>query len=288
MENYIITTDSSCDLKLSELEEKNIPVIYFRYTDGENVYVNDMNEGKFKEFYEMMRKGKNFKTSQINEIEYYNFFKEQLNKNQNIIHISLTEGLSNTINNARSAAEKLMSENVNANIKIIDTKIACLGLALIVEKAISYKNLSIDEAYDRLLGDVNHLNTYYTTDTLKYFARGGRLSKVEAFIGGALRINPILDCHKDGKLRVTAKVRGEKHALDYIVSKTKENVINPSEQTLYICHADNIEKAKEVEERMRKEVGFKDYKTYFMGPTIGAHAGPGLVAVFYFGKPRSN
>lgn len=288
MENFIITTDSSCDLTLSELQEKNIPVILFRYTDGENVYENDMDEKKYKEFYEMMRKGKDFKTSQINELEYYNFFKEQLSLNNNIIHISLTEGLSNTINNARSAASRLMSENNNANIKIIDTKIASLGVALVVEKAKSYLNLNIDEAYNKLIEDVDHLNTYYTTDTLKYFARGGRLSKVEAFIGGALRINPILDCHKDGKLRVMAKVRGEKHALDFVVDKVKESVVNPSSQTLYICHADNEDKAIEIKERMQKEIDFKDYKIYPMGPTIGAHAGPGLVAVFYFGNSRSN
>lgn len=288
MKNFMITTDSSCDLKLSELEEKNIPVIFFRYTDGENVYINNMDEKKYKEFYEMMRDGKDFKTSQINEQEYYNFFKEQLSLNNNILHISLTEGLSNTINNARSAASKLMSENSNVNIKIVDTRIASLGVALIVDRAISYENLSIEEAYERLLEDVDHLNTYYTTDTLKYFARGGRLSKVEAFIGGALRINPILDCHKDGKLRVMAKVRGEKHALDFVVDKVKESVINPSEQTLYICHADNENKAIEIKERIQKELDFKDYKIYTMGPTIGAHAGPGLVAVFYFGNSRSN
>ena len=130
------------------------------------------------------------------------------------------------------------------------------------------------------------LNAYYTTNTLTYFARGGRLSKVEAFIGNAIKINPIMDCDSDGKLRVIEKVRGSRKALDRLIERIKNSVINPKDQIVYICHADN-ESAKILGERLIKEVGFKDFKIYLMGPIIGAHAGPGVVASFFFGKKRT-
>lgn len=289
MKNYIISVDSSCDCSKEELDKKQIFVIPFKYNDSKTTYVDNQIEKGYKYFYMQMKSGTVYKTSQINPNEYYEYFNDLLKYNLPIIHISLGSGVSNTYNSALLAVEMLKEDNKNIDIKVIDSKLASLGSTLLMNDLINYdnSNLSATQAYDKIMEKVDTLNAYYTTDTLTYFARGGRLSKVEAFIGNSLKINPILDCDPDGKLRVIEKVRGERKALDHLISRIKNSVVNPSTQTIYICHADNEIKAVHLANRLVKEVGFKDYKIYFMGPIIGAHTGPSLVAAFFYGKKRS-
>lgn len=289
MAKFIITVDSSCDCDLIELKQKNIDVIYFSYQDDKNVYKDTMDINGYKKFYDDVRGGKVYKTSQINPQEYYDFFKNLLKENLPIIHVSLGSGLSNTINSIFIAISMLKEEYENVDIRPIDSKIASLGLMLLINKLVKYRdnNISVDEAYIKTQEVVDNVIAYYTTDTLTYFARGGRLSKVEAFFGNTFKINPILDCDKDGKLRVTDKVRGDKKALQKIIDKTKDNVIEPEKQQVLICHADASEKAEALGKKLVEEVGFSSYKSYFMGPIIGAHTGPGLVAIFFFGQKRT-
>lgn len=288
MAKFIITIDSSCDCAIDELKQKNIKIIYFSYQDEKQIYKDNMNEANYKSFYENMKNGTVYKTSQINPQEYYDFFKELLKENLPIIHISLGSGLSNTINSIYLAISMLKEDFENVDIRPIDSKIASLGLTLLVNELVLLRdnNVDADEALLKVNGLVENTIAYYTTDTLTYFARGGRLSKVEAFFGNTFKVNPILDCDKEGKLRVIEKVRGSKKAIESIILKTKNNVIDPSNQRVLICHANAYEKAEELGKRLVGEIGFIDYKTYFMGPIIGAHTGPGLVAVFFFGKAR--
>ena len=149
------------------------------------------------------------------------------------------------------------------------------------------EGLDAQSAYDKVVNIVDNVTAYFTTDTLTYFARGGRLSKVSAFLGNALKINPVLDVDPDGKLRIVDKVRGSNHAIDQVVKRVKASVIDANNQEILICHANNLTKANIMGEKLVKEVGFKNYKVYFMGPIIGAHTGPELVAVFFLGKKRS-
>lgn len=285
---FKITLDSSCDCNIEELNKDNISVIFFNYTDGKNNYLDNMDESLYTNFYLKMKEGVVFKTSQINPETYYNFFEKQLKDNLPIIHVSLGSGLSNSINNAKIAVEMLKEKYSNCDIRIIDTKLASLGSVLIKNELVKHRNnnLSVSEAEAKANQYIDNLNAFYTTNTLTYFARGGRLSKIEAFLGNALKVNPILDCDHEGKLRVVEKTKGERKALDKLISRIKHSVINPNEQTIYICHADNEIKAVLLANRLLNEVGFKDYKIYFMGPIIGAHTGPGLVATFFFGKKR--
>lgn len=290
MAKFIITTDSSCDGSYSELQSKNIPVIFFNYSDDKNIFEDTMDEKGYKTFYQNIKSGTVYKTSQINPQKYYDFFKPLLKDNLPIIHVTLGSGLSNTINSIYIAISMLKEDYPNCDIRIIDSKIASLGLILILENLIFYRenNLTVDETYEQVNSKVLNVNAYYTTDTLTYFARGGRLSKVEAFLGNALKINPILDCDADGKLRIVEKVRGSKKAIDQLVKRIKEQVIDPENQFIYICHADDEVKGSLLGSRLVNEIGFKGYKLYFMGPIIGSHTGPGLVATFFHGKTRSN
>lgn len=289
MSNFIISVDSSCDYRKSELDEKNIKCISFNYSCEQTIYTDKMEEKEYLNFYNKMKEGKIFKTSQINPESYYNYFKELLSYNLPIIHISLGSGVSNTINSAFLAINQLKEDFDNVDIRLIDTKLASMGSVLIMDKLLEFdkKGLNVNEAMNQIEDFVFSLNAYYTTNTLTYFARGGRLSKVEAFIGNAIKINPIMDCDPNGKLRVIEKVRGSRKAFDRLIEKIKNSVINPENQIVYICHADNEESAKTLGERLIKEVGFKEFKIYLMGPIIGAHAGPGVVACFFFGEKRT-
>ncbi len=290
MAKFIITADSACDCALDELKSKNVSIIFFNYSDGTKTYTDTMDEKNYKQFYLDMKNGTVFKTSQINPQEYYDFFKSLIGQNLPIIHISLGSGVSNTINSIYIASSMLKDENPNVDIRPIDSKLASSGLTLLINKLVEFRDnqLTADEAQEKIMYYVEHLNTFYTTDTLTYFARGGRLSKVEAFLGNALKINPILDCNPAGNLRIVEKVRGANKALEQLIRRVKYQVENPQEQILLICHADNEQRSIDLGERLVKEVGFKDYKLYFMGPIIGAHTGPGLISVYFFGKPREN
>lgn len=289
MKKFIISIDSSCDCDIKELIEKDISVIFFKYSDEAFTFEDKMNINSYKNFYQQMRDGSVFKTSQINPLEFYNYFYPLLKENLPIIHISLGSGLSNTINSLQMAINQLKEDFPNSQIFPIDSKFASLGLTILLNKLYKYQQEGYDAltSYNKIKAIVDNVHAYFTTDTLTYFARGGRLSKVSAFIGNAIKINPILDVDPDGKLRIVDKVRGSKHAISRLIERCKYSVINPSEQEVLICHADCNDKAKEVGELLVDQVGFKSYKTYFMGPIIGAHTGPGLVAIFFLGKKRS-
>ena len=247
-----------------------------------------MDPNRNKIFFSNMRKGTKYSTSQLNQMSYYQFFKENLTQNKNIIHISLTEGLSSSINQARLAASQLKEEDNSINIEIIDSLIACNGELVVLDKALELQkeNKDIFEASEELRKFAHTVNTHYTTDTLTYFVRGGRLPKVVGFVGNMLRINPVLICSPTGHLKVEKQLRGKKAAYRYIVDEAIKNAQHPDMQPVYICHADNIEGANEIKELLFKEVGFKEAKIYQMGPIIGSHTGPGLIAVFYVGKRR--
>lgn len=289
MAKFIITVDSSCDYNIQELKENNVPVIFFKYSCDNTFYEDNMDENSYKDFYRKMKEGKVFKTSQINPQEYYDFFEKLLDQHLPIIHISLGSGVSNTINSCNIAISMLKDEYPTCDIRAVDSYLASSGLALLVLEGIKYRdaNEDVETAYRKIMDLVPHLNTYYTTNTLTYFARGGRLSKVEAFIGNALKINPILDCNPAGALRVIEKPRGIINAHNHIIARIKQTAIDPKNSTFIMTNADNPVVAVQLAERIKRECGFKDYKLVNMGPIIGAHTGPGLLAMFYFGKERS-
>ncbi len=232
--------------------------------------------------------GEVFKTSQINAAEYEEFFTEQAKKGLPIIHISLCEGLSNSINNAREAARNLAEKGIK--VSVIDATIASAGSYILALEGVKYRDedMEYEEAVDKLSRKAKHIQTFYTTDTLKYFARGGRLSKSAALLGGMLHVNIILGCNAVGKLRVKAKVIGQKKAFKSYVQYVKSVAVNPENEEVYVVDAQNKEDAKELAALVQNEVGFKSVNYLSMGPTIGAHTGPGLIAMFFFGKEKTD
>ena len=286
--DFIISTDSACDCSSEKLEERGVSCIVMEYLHGNVSYPVSYKEKDLKDFYEKMRKGVVFKTSQINIQRYYDYFSSLLKESRNILHISLGSGLSNTIHNAIAAKTMLENENSDVHIEIIDSRFASLAELMLVDKARDARDDG--KTFGETIGIVNyyveHLDTFYTTDTLSYFVRGGRLSKFSGFVGSLMKINPILNVNKEGHLKVKTKAIGEKKAFASILKMMKEQALQPQDQMLYVMHGDCYEKTKECAETLVKEIGFRGYEMFFEGPIIGCHSGPGLKGFFFFGQQR--
>ena len=282
---FLVTCDSACDMPRELLDSIEAYVIPFEYSgliDGKDeVFVDSMNTNDYKVFYDNMKKGVVYKTSQINIDRYMDFFTSLKDKNLPILHISLTSALSNTIENACYVASELKKDGMD--IRVVDGCIASLGLGLLINKACKARDNgeSIEDAIKEIEGISQNLGVYYTTNTLKYFARGGRLSKTSSIIAAALKINIVLDCEKDGKLRTIAKCHGRNKEKRFITDHIKETALDPKNHVIYVCASDCKDEAIKYAAELVKEVGFKYYCLTDMGPIIGAHAGPGLIALFY-------
>lgn len=277
---FYITCDSSCDLPLDFIKRNDIKLVPIKYIQNDVEYEDDMDFDNKTAFYKRFRDGQLSKTGSYNESDVEKVWNST---GEPILHICLSSGLSNCYEHCIMQASKMEKE-----VKVVDSLFACLGTGMLVIKAVELrdKGLSLDEAF-RAIEEYKYLvNTNYTTPTLEYFYKGGRLKRSKYLIGKLLHINPILKVDAEGKLYIDKKCHGTKKSENEIIEDIKEKVIDPTNQTLYICHADCLEKAKELGERIQKEVGFKDLYITLMGPTIGSHCGPELRAYFFLGKDR--
>lgn len=277
---FYITCDSSCDLPKDYLDRNGIELVPIKYIQGDKEYADDMEFDSKNAFYKRFRDGELSKTGSYNgdDVEaIWNLTGEP------ILHICLSSGLSKCYEHCIMKASEMKKE-----VKVIDSLFASLGTGVLVIKAVELRDrgLSIDEAFNELEIFKYTIQTNYTTHTLEYFYKGGRLSKTKYFLGKLLHINPILKVDAEGKLYIDKKCHGTKKSENEIIEDIKKRAVNPQSQTLYICHADCLDKAKELGERIQKEVGFKDLYITLMGPTIGSHCGPDLRAYFFLGSDR--
>lgn len=277
---FYITCDSSCDLPIDYLNRNDIKLIPIKYIQNGVEYEDDMVLDNKQAFYKRFKNGELSKTGSYNGEDAEKVWNST---GEPILHICLSSGLSNCYEHCVMQANKMDKE-----VKVVDSLFACLGTGMLVIKAVELrdKGLSLDEAFKAIEEYKYLINTNYTTPTLEYFYKGGRLKKSKYIIGKLLHINPILKVDSEGKLYIDKKCHGTKKSENEILEDIKEKVIDPTNQTLYICHADCLEKAKELGERIQKEIGFKDLYITLMGPTIGSHCGPELRAYFFIGKDR--
>lgn len=282
---YVIAADTSCDMNEEIIKKYDLNVISIP------VILEDKEIENFdsKEFYKNIRLGKRYITASINPEKYINFFENlYLKHHKPIIYICLASGLSSTINNAKIAKDLLSAKYLDFDLRIIDSKMASSGQIILIKTAYecNSRDVCVDEVVDKLEILATNLNTVFFTDTLKYFIRGGRVSKIKGFIGELFKINPILDCKPNGGLEVIAKARGKKKTISKALDIIGKTVIDPSNQELIICHADCKEDAIEFANICIERFKFKDYLLFDMGPVIGAHTGPNLISAYYLGKPK--
>lgn len=289
MANYIVTTDSGCDLPYSLLQEREIIPFPIRYELDGKVFEDTMLHEDCKKFYDGMRRGAVPKTSQINIMEFVDFWRPLAVRGLPIVHICLGSGISGTYANGLSAVELLKEQLPELEIFLVDSTLASVGYGMLSLMAADMreKGITAEECVRQLNERKSEINTYYTTSDLTYLYRSGRVSRTGMMIAHALNINPILNLDLEGHLIVQEKVRGKKNTIKRIHEIIGELVVDPEQQVLYICHSDIPEEAMEFGEGIKKRFGFKDVYYTYIGTTIGSHAGPGLMAAFFFGKPRT-
>ena len=295
MNNYIIATCSTADVSFKELEKRNIDFLKFTYSlDGVD-YLDDMGLSMtYQQFYDAMRNGADTKTTLPNIESIRDFLRKYLENGKDVILLMLSSGLSGSMAASKIAVEELKVEYPERKIYIIDSLGASSGMGLLTMEMADRRDegMSIDELY--IWTEENKLNVhhwFFTTD-LTYFVKGGRVSKVSGWFGTILKICPLLNVDKNGKLIPREKIRGKASVIKQIVKKMEENAIDGYNynQRCYISHSDAYEDAKAVSELIEEK--FPNLKGKILindiGTTIGSHTGPGTVALFFLGAKREN
>lgn len=290
MAEYVLITDSCADLPLRIYEELDIQVIPLSFLLEGRTYRNcpDESSMKFSEVYARLRDGANITTSAVNVEEFKEAFLPYLQEGKDILYMSFSSGLSGTHNAGRIAAEELAEEFPDRSIRIVDTLGAALGQGLHVYLTAKKKleGATLEEAVAFAEDIKLRVVHWFTVDDLFFLKRGGRLSGATALVGSALGIKPVLHVDNEGHLIKVSTVRGRKNSLKALADKMAETVIDPQEQTIFIGHGDCLEDAQYLAQLIKEGCGYKDVIIDYVGPVIGAHSGPGTIALFYIGKER--
>lgn len=289
MKNYVIFTDTGCDINAKTLEQWNIGCVDLKFRfDGENrdYVTKDMSP---TDFYQRMREGKVSKTSAANLSDFLAEFEPYLQDGKDILYLCFSSGLSNTFNTSKIAVEELKGKYPERKIITIDTRCASSGQGLVVY----FSKLKKDEGADitenaKYVEDIlPRLCHWFTVDDLSYLKRGGRISAASAFVGGVLNIKPVLHVDDEGHLINMMKVRGRNQAIKAMVDKYTELAEDKENGVYFISHGDCLEDAKLLESYIAELHG-NNHATIIddVGPVIGSHTGPGVLTVFFLGKHR--
>ncbi len=288
--SFKIITDASCNLPVEMLEE--LGVIWKSLTliiDGEEInnYLTD-ERFSFKGFYDRLRNKEHIKTSLLNVDEFTEVFEEVVKEGEDVLAITISSGISGTYQAAQIAADNLSEQYPERKIIVIDSLAASIGHGLLVYYAaqLQRSGKTIEEVADFLHENQLKLVHKFTVDDLFFLKRGGRLSGGVAIVGTILQIKPLMHVNDEGKLIAQDKVKGRKKSINSIFEDFKANVVNPEDQVLAICHGDCLEDAEYLANKIRSEFNVKDIIINYCDPVIGAHAGPGVLALFYFADKR--
>ncbi len=295
MGDYIISCCSTADVTEEFLKERNIEHICFHYYLDDKPYIDDLFKSMSPtEFYGAMVGGAMTRTSQVNADEFYAYFKGFLEKGLDVIHVTLASGISGVINSARIAQKELSEEFPDRKIEVIDSLSASAGYGLLMDKMASLKDqgMSFDELVDWTNEHRLNQNTWFFTTDLTFFIRGGRVSKLSGWFGTALNICPLMNVNFEGKLIPRQKCRGKKMvkktALSTILSLIQdgENYSDKIFITHSVCYDDAKEMADMIESALPKLK--EPVQIFDIGPTIGAHTGPGTVAIAFWGAKKED
>lgn len=295
MSEYIISCCSTADLSKAHLTQRNIHYICFHFEIDGKSYPDDLGESvPFPEFYAAMTNGADTKTSQINISEYEEYFENFLREGKDILHVSLSSGLSGTVNSAMSAASLLAEKYPERKIIVLDSLAASSGYGLLMDRAADLRDegMDIDTLAAWITENRLKLHHWFFSTDLRFYIKGGRVSKTSGAIAGILNICPLLDMDELGRLTPRAKVRTKRKVKEETVKRMltyADDGVNYSGKC-YICHSACIEDAQDVANLVEAE--FKNLNGRVeindIGTTIGSHTGPGTVALFFWGKERGD
>lgn len=291
--DYVLSCCSTADLTKEHFENRDIHYICFHYKLNGADYDDDLGQSiSFEEFYKAMDDGADTATSQVNVSEYVEYFSKFLEKGKDILHISLSTGISGTYNSAVNAALIAKERYPDQKIYIVDSLGASSGYGLIMDKLADLRDsgMSIDEVHDWIEKHKLELHHWFFSTDLKFYIKGGRISKTAGAIGTILGICPLLNMDNEGRLIPRAKIRSKRKVIQEIVNRMEETAEGGLDYSgkCYIsqsaCTDAAQEVAKLVEERFTKLDGKVEIN--YVGTTIGSHTGPGTVALFFWGKKR--
>ena len=287
MENYVILTDSSCDLGKELAEELDLHVISLEAVFDNGTTKLD-SEIDVKEFYQQLREKVQITTSAVGIDRFLNFIEPFLAEGKDVLYLGFTSGLSGTFNAGFVASQELSEKYPDRKVYAVDTLCASLGQGLIVKLAVDKKNAgaTIDEVAAYVEEIKLNLCHWFTVEDLFFLKRGGRVSAATAVMGTVLQIKPVMHVDDDGKLINVEKARGRIASIGSLFAKMKETAINPESQTVYISHGDCYDDAKKLADMITAEFGITDILISEVGPVIGAHSGPGTLALFFLGSKR--
>ncbi len=291
MNPYVIMTDTTADLPESYIQEHQLAILSLSYTIEGNTYDRE-NPLDVREFYAKMRAGSMPTTSQVNPEQAKEAFKACLDQGNDVLYIAFSSGLSGTCGSGMVAAEEIREsgEYPDRKLIVIDSLSASLGEGLLVHKAVQLKEAgkSMEEVADWVEKNKLHLCHNFTVDDLFHLHRGGRVSKATAVLGTMINIKPVLHVDDEGHLIAIGKVRGRKKSLAALVDRMADQIRGYEDQNseVFISHGDCQEDAEYVQKLVQERFGVDKFIINHVGPTIGAHSGPGTVALFFMGNPR--
>ena len=290
MSDFIILTDSSADLDADMVRQLDIQVLPLAFIMNEHTYYNypDNRDMDPHIFYDRLRKGELATTNAVNVAQYTETLEPLLQAGKDVLILAFSSGLSNTYNSSRLAVEELSAQYPDRRLYTVDTLCASLGQGLLVWYAARQRDLghSIEEVRDWVEEHRLNLCHQFTVDDLHFLKRGGRISAATAMVGSMLHIKPVLHVDNEGHLINIGKARGRQASLKALVDRMENTAIDSGSLTVFISHGDCPEDAQTVAEMVKKRFGVQDVYINYVGPVIGAHSGPGTLALFYMGTDR--
>ena len=295
MANYILSCCSTADLSKQQFIDRDIRYICFHYElDGKD-YADDLGESiPFDKFYKEMTAGKSTKTSQVNVEEYIEYFEPFLKEGKDILHLTLSSGISGTVNSANLARDLLTDKYPERKIIVVDSLAASSGYGLLMDKLADLRDegKSLSEVADFAEKNKLRLHHWFFSSDLTFFIRGGRISKASGFVGGLLNICPLMNVDYMGRLIPRYKIRTKKKVIKAIVDKMIEHAENGTDYSgkCFISNSACYEDARAVADLVEKNFPKLNGKVVInsIGTTIGSHTGPGTVALFFWGDERKD
>ncbi len=295
MGDYILSCCSTADLSKEHFHKRDIQYVCFHFTLGDREYMDDLGESvPPAELYRRMVAGEDTKTSQVSVAEYEALFEKNLKQGKDILHVTLSTGISGTYNSACVARENLSERYPDRKIYVVDSLGASSGYGLIMETLVDLRDagMGIDELHQWIESHKLELHHWFFSTDLTFYIRGGRISRTAGFIGSVMGICPLLNMDNEGKLIPREKIRTKKKVIRRIVDKMEENARDGRDYSgkCFLSQSECMEDAREVaalvEERFPKLDG--KVQIFPIGATIGSHTGPGTIALFFWGGERKN
>ena len=286
---YWIVTDSTIDMPKRYIDsQENFRVLNMSYTMDGVSYVPDGTDENSREIYRQLRAGKNIVTAQVNSESWREAFEEILAGGDDLLVIAFSSGLSGTCQAAFTAAEEAREKYPDRKLEVIDSLCASAGEGLLVDYALRNrdKGMSLEDNAAWVRENVQNIIHWFTVDDLMFLMRGGRVGAVSAYIGSLVKIKPILHVNAEGKLIPREKVQGRRKSIRALADKVKQNIVDPEGQLVLISHGDCEAEAQSLADMIKAELPVAEVRLSYIGPIVGAHSGPGTLAVFFMGKGR--